>query len=198
MSGTQGVSGVGQAQLAGGAARRGVGAWGKRAADLFERRWLLILNVVLGSFIALAALVPILFALGWAGVASPIFLAYHYVCAQIPAHSYFLLGYQMALCARNLAIYSSLFVGSLAFRRVRDWLPPLDWRLWVVTMVPMALDGGTQLFGWRESNWELRTLTGAIFGLGVCWFLLPMVQDAVNSARQSFQPSQSAATLQVG
>ena len=37
---------------------------------------------------------------------------------------------------------------------------------------------GTQLFGLRESNWELRTLTGVIFGLGVCWFLLPQIQSA--------------------
>jgi uncharacterized membrane protein len=48
-------------------------------------------------------------------------------------------------------------------------------------MVPMALDGGTQLFGWRESTWELRTLTGIIFGLGVCWFVLPYIEYGASS-----------------
>ena len=104
-----------------------------------------------------------------------LFTAYHTIRAQIPSHSYFLLGYQVALCARNLAIYGSLFLGSLIFRWVRGWLPPLDWRLWMLTMVPMAWDAGTGLFGLRESTWELRTLTGAIFGLGVCWFVLPII-----------------------
>ncbi len=121
-------------------------------------------------------LVPVLYTFGWQEVGRSIFLAYHLICAQIPSHSYFLFGYQMALCARNLAIFGSLLVGSLAFRSVRAWLPPLDWRLWVVTMLPMALDGGTQLFGWRESTWELRTLTGVLFGLGVCWFALPTIE----------------------
>src|SRR5260370_15086720 len=83
----------------------------------------------------------------------------------------------MALCARNLAIFGSLLAGSLAFRSVRAWLPPLDWRLWIVTMLPMALDGGAQLFGWRESTWELRTLTGLIFRLGVCWFPRPTIES---------------------
>lgn len=143
-----------------------------------RRHWLLLVNSVLGAFVGLALLVPMLYALGATDVGSRIFRAYHLVCDQIPSHSYFLFGYQLALCSRNLAIYGSLLGGSLAFRYVRDWWPRLAWPLWLLTLLPMALDGGTQLFGWRESNWELRTLTGAIFGLGVCWLLLPALEDA--------------------
>jgi hypothetical protein len=33
--------------------------------------------------------------------------------------------------------------------------------------------------GWHESNWELRTLTGSIFGLGVCAFVLPHIEHVV-------------------
>ena len=150
-----------------------IGAW-------LERHWLLVLNVLLGVFVSVALLDPIFFVLGWDGLASRIFSAYHLVCEQIPTHSYYLFGYQLALCARNLAIYSSLLAGSLAFRFVRDRLPALDWRLWFLTMVPMALDGGTQLFGLRESNWELRTFTGALFGLGICWFVLPVIEAAAH------------------
>lgn len=150
-------------------------------ARLCVRGWLVALNVLLGVLLGIAILVPVLYALGWDDIASRIFQAYHLICAQIPSHSYFLFGYQLALCARNLAIYGSLFVGTLLFRAVRGWLPAIGWRWWLVTMLPMALDGGTQLFGWRESNWELRTLTGAIFGFGVCWFVLPMIEAATRS-----------------
>lgn len=154
-------------------------ALGADAAGRWLRRhWLLLINAVLGAFVGIALLVPVLYALGADGVASAIFRAYHVACDQIPSHSYFLFGYQIALCSRNLAIYGSLLGGSLAFRYVRSWWPRLHWQIWLLTLLPMALDGGTQFFGWRESTWELRTLTGVIFGLGVCWLLLPAMEDA--------------------
>lgn len=148
------------------------------AITRFGRHWLLILNVLFGVVVGLAIFVPILYMLGQDSIASRIFALYHFICAQVPSHSYFLGGYQVALCARNLAIYSSLFAGTLIFRLVRDRLPALGWRLWLLTMLPMALDGFTQMFGLRESNWELRTLTGVIFGLGICWFMLPQIDEA--------------------
>lgn len=148
------------------------------AITRFSRHWLLILNVLFGVVVGLATFVPILYVLGQDGIASRIFALYHFICAQVPSHSYYLGGYQLALCARNLAIYSSLFAGTLIFRVFRNRLPPLGWRLWLLTMLPMALDGFTQMFGLRESNWELRTLTGIIFGLGICWFMLPQIYEA--------------------
>jgi uncharacterized membrane protein len=40
----------------------------------------------------------------------------------------------------------------------------------------MALDGFTQLFCYRESNWELRLLTGALFGLASAWLAYPRLE----------------------
>jgi uncharacterized membrane protein len=37
----------------------------------------------------------------------------------------------------------------------------------------MALDGFTQLFGWRESTWELRVITGLLFGFASGWLVYP-------------------------
>ena len=42
----------------------------------------------------------------------------------------------------------------------------------------MAMDGFTQLFGWRESSAELRTLTGALFGAASVWLIYPRI-DAI-------------------
>jgi uncharacterized membrane protein len=47
----------------------------------------------------------------------------------------------------------------------------------------MAVDGLTQLAGLRESNWALRTLTGALFGLGTLWFVYPYLADALEPER---------------
>jgi uncharacterized membrane protein len=38
-------------------------------------------------------------------------------------------------------------------------------------MIPAAADGFTQLFGWRESNNNLRFLTGFIGGIGLIIFM---------------------------
>ena len=58
-------------------------------------------------------------------------------------------------------------------------LPGIPWWLWVLMCLPIALDGFTQMFGLRESDWVLRVITGTIFGLGNVWFALPMMQKAI-------------------
>jgi uncharacterized membrane protein len=46
-------------------------------------------------------------------------------------------------------------------------------------MLPLAYDGFTQLFGLRQSTWEIRLLTGALFGLGAAWFAFPWLQKTL-------------------
>ena len=46
-------------------------------------------------------------------------------------------------------------------------------------ILPMALDGTSQMFGLLESTWELRALTGTLFGLANVWFALPLIQKTI-------------------
>jgi uncharacterized membrane protein len=46
----------------------------------------------------------------------------------------------------------------------------------------MALDGGTQLFGLRESNVWLRLLTGTIFGVATALFILPQIEKTASDS----------------
>ena len=46
-------------------------------------------------------------------------------------------------------------------------------------ILPMALDGTTQMFGLRESTWELRFITGTLFGVGSAWFVLTFMQKTI-------------------
>jgi uncharacterized membrane protein len=43
----------------------------------------------------------------------------------------------------------------------------------------MGIDGLTQLPGWRESTWELRTITGLLFGAANVWLLFPRVDALI-------------------
>ncbi|HPH95517.1 MAG TPA: DUF2085 domain-containing protein [Anaerolineaceae bacterium] len=105
-------------------------------------------------------------------------------------------GYKVAICERDVAIYGSLLIFGLVFSTVGKKLKPLHWALWVlIGMVPMGLDGVSQLpsllplpeaWKWlpmRESTPLLRTITGALFGLATGWFGYPYVKESVDETR---------------
>lgn len=150
------------------------------AGHFLGNHWLAIFESILGIFIGGAFLGPVLAYFGENGAESWLLHTYHGLCDQIPSHSYYLFGHQICLCERCLAIYSTLFLAGLALAiipRLRQTVRPLDWRLWLLLTLPMALDGGTQLLGWRESDLLLRTITGFLFGLGIAWFALPQLVE---------------------
>ena len=149
---------------------------GRQLGTLLLRYWAHMLTSVLGLIVLIALFIPILSSLGLDVVAKPLFFALHAICAQIPSHSFYLFGHQLGLCVRNLFIYGSMFLGGLVFVVSKKRFPGIPWWIWVLMILPMALDGTTQMFGWRESTWELRMITGMLFGLGSAWFALPLVQ----------------------
>jgi uncharacterized membrane protein len=152
--------------------------------DGVRKHWLTIVNSLLGALLGVALLTPLGYAFGLTGLSDGIFHAYRFICGQTPSHSFYIAGYQVCLCTRCMAIYGSMLIAGLTLALFRSaQLRPLNWKFWLLAMVPMALDGGTQLFGWRESNVFLRLLTGTIFGLGTAWFLFPQIEDAARDAR---------------
>jgi uncharacterized membrane protein len=100
-----------------------------------------------------------------------------------------LLGYKVALCERDVAIYAAILLGGIAFYFLRGKIRPLHWALWIVLgIIPIGLDGGTQLLSYlpffsfpaRESTPLLRVLTGVLFGLTSVWFAYPYVQESMD------------------
>jgi len=141
--------------------------------------WATMLTAILGLVVLIALSIPFLTYFGLDAIAKPLFFSLHYVCAQIPSHSFYIFGHQLGLCARNLSIYSSMFLGSLIFVLSKKRLPGIPWWLWILMILPMAVDGLTQMVGLRESTWELRLITGTLFGLGSVWFVLPYMQKTI-------------------
>ncbi len=148
--------------------------------SVIGRHWLLIVNVGLGVYVALPVAAPLLKAIGLGVPAQVIYFFYlNFFCHQIFSRHFYLLGNPLAFCQRDLAIYTSMFAGGLLFGLVRRRLPPLPWVAYGILILPMAIDGFTQLFGWRESTWELRLLTGALFGLSSVWLLFPRLNQVL-------------------
>lgn len=95
------------------------------------------------------------------------------------------LGWKVALCQRDVAIYTGILVAGMAYALFRRGARPLRWQLFLLLALPIAIDGGTQLIGLRESDWLLRTATGALFGMAAVWLLYPYIQEAMAEVLES-------------
>ena len=97
------------------------------------------------------------------------------------------MGYKMAVCQRDAAIYGTMALFSLCFFLSRNRIRRVDWKLWLIAgVLPMGVDGVWQLVSqlipelpFRESTPFLRTLTGAFFGFFTCWYLLPTLERSL-------------------
>lgn len=116
-------------------------------------------------------------------------------------------GYKMALCERDIAIYGSIFLFGLFYAATGRRLKPLHWLVWVlVGMGPIGLDGFSQLFSqvewawlaqllpYRESTPFLRLLTGSLFGFMTAWFAYPNIEESMAETRQFFVKKFAAIT----
>jgi uncharacterized membrane protein len=181
-----------QATLGPAKPRTGLHKLGNLVNNFLIEYWAHIIMIVLGSLVFIALAIPFLSYFGLDSIAKPLFFALHYVCAQIPSHSFYLFGHQLGLCARNFSIYTSMFLGSLIFVLTKKRVPGIPWWIWVLMLLPIAWDGLTQMVGWRESTWVLRVITGSLFGLGNVWFALPLMQKSLQETLSMSQVSHLA------
>ena len=187
------------------------------------RRWLALANLSTALFLALPFLAPLLLWAGRAEAANAIYTAYQLTCHEWPFRAYFLfgpqatysvvelqslgiadvydfrgspeLGFKVAFCARNVAIYAAVLLAGLAYAWRRQ-CRPLSFAGFALLCAPMAVDGLTQLAGWRESTWELRTLTGLPFGAASVWLIYPRLDELL--AELSAPPARMAAESPAG
>lgn len=103
-------------------------------------------------------------------------------------------GYKVAICERDIAIYTGFLLFGLLFSLTKRTWKPLHWAAWIlVGILPIALDGVSQLPGlaisvpaWvpvRESEPLFRIITGLLFGITTAWFLFPYVAESMNETR---------------
>jgi len=102
-------------------------------------------------------------------------------------------GYKIALCERDIALWGSIFLFGMIFSLTGKRLPSIPWYIWILFgLLPIGLDGGSQLLGlfsflpasWvRESTPLLRVITGALFGTLTAWYLYPLVEENMRDMR---------------
>jgi uncharacterized membrane protein len=149
----------------------------QRVSYWFARHWLALANSASLLALAGAAAIPVMMAYGLSWLADPLFASYHLICHQLPERSFFILGHQMAFCQRDTAIYGTMALAGLTVVAFRDRISPLPWLWFLLALVPIGVDGLTQLVGMRESIWQLRLITGAIFGAAVVWAAYPRIDQ---------------------
>ncbi|MFK7802197.1 MAG: DUF2085 domain-containing protein [Anaerolineae bacterium] len=212
--------------------------------------WLLYLNTIIGLYVGLPILAPVLMKLGLTGAARTIYTIYSPMCHQSASRSFFLfgeqiaypsdvagtsytplqsyagsipeftgvdldnffeffsaarvfvgnaqLGYKMALCERDIAIYFMIFLMGVIYAIVRQRreVKPMRFIVFLIFfLAPIGWDGFSQLFGYffeflggdglqsifyvRESTPLIRTGTGALFGTGVVWLVYPHIAQGM-------------------
>ncbi len=110
-----------------------------------------------------------------------------------------IVGYKVALCQRDIAIYVAILVFGIIFSLLGKNLKPIPWYLWILLgLVPIGLDGFSQLlsqtglaiFQWlpaRESSPFFRTVTGGMFGLFTAWFSYPYLRDSFMDSKDQLE-----------
>ena len=188
-----------------------------KAIFRLAKHWLALASLFWGLYVGLPLLAPVLMDAGWTAPAKAIYTIYRPACHQRPERSYFYggpqavysieeleaagldtnpfaraigneeLGWKVAFCERDVAIYGSIFIAGLVYGVVRKrWgARRMRLRIFALFLVPMAIDGLLQLFGVYESNWIMRSLTGAIFGVGAVLFAYPYVEEGFADVRRT-------------
>ncbi len=191
--------------------------WADRRIFQLAKHWLAAANLFWVLYVGLPVMAPLFMEMGWTLPARAIYLMYSPLCHQRPERSYFLggpkmvysaeeleaagvhtglfsrdigneaVGWKVAFCERDLAIYTSILGAGLVYglvrRRLGNWQMP--WRHALIFLVPLGIDGLLQFFGVYESTWVLRTVTGAIFGVGGVFFAYPYLEEGFADIRRT-------------
>ena len=108
-------------------------------------------------------------------------------------------GYKVAICERDVAIYGSMLLFALLFAATGRKLHSLHVVWWFLFgWIPIGLDGVSQILSqmqipmlaailpYRESTPFLRTLTGFLFGFTTAWFALPYLEEVARDSQKYF------------
>jgi uncharacterized membrane protein len=95
-------------------------------------------------------------------------------------------GYKMPVCARDVGIYGAMLFGALVYPLMRNIRERAVWpAMWLLlSMAPLALDGGVQLvselgllpFVYESTN-AIRIATGALAGFVAALYAIPILMN---------------------
>ena len=188
-----------------------------KAIFQMAKHWLALINIFWGLYVGLPIAAPVMMDAGWELPSKVIYTLYRPACHQRPTRSFFYggpqwaytpeelaaagvdinplsraigneqVGWKLAFCQRDVAIYGSIFGMGLVYGLLRKrgggW--QLKFRYYLLFLVPMGVDGVLQLLGLYESTWQMRAITGASFGLGSVLFAYPYLEEGFGDVRRT-------------
>jgi uncharacterized membrane protein len=175
-----------------------------KATNWITQHWIVVFALIMGFYVGLPFLAPVLMHLGWLGGGKAIYTIYSTQCHQLPQRSFFLfgdktmyslaevqdiwrntlnplilrqfvgnpeMGWKVAWSDRMVSMYSSILVFGLLWWPFRQRIKPLAWWVFILLMIPMAIDGISHFIsdfaglgqGFRDSNAWLAALTNNAF-----------------------------------
>ncbi len=153
------------------------------------RSWAIALAVV-GVWMLLIVLPPMLAANGNTRVSSPLYHFFSFICHQIPDRSFHLMEHQLAVCSRCVGVYFGLLAGLIAYPMWRsvDNIEPLP-RIWLfASMVPIAIDWLLGVLDIWQNNHASRFITGLILGVGCATYIMPALVEIVRNLSRKRLP----------
>ena len=147
-----------------------------------DRRPLMVWAVVAGGALLITILIagaPLAKANGLSALPFVIYQAFSYVCHQLPERSFFVAGYQFAVCARCTGVYFGFAAAVIIYPLVnsirRTQVPERKWLF--IAAAPLAIDFGLGLTGVRENTHWSRFATGALVGSVATFFVMPLLAE---------------------
>jgi len=138
-------------------------------------RILLVCAVLWCAFLFLP---PLLSVSGNETIAAQVYRSYSHICHQYDSRSLHILGHKLAVCSRCSSIYFGFFFGILLYRLLPGHSNTKPITYLVISLVPMLLDVGLNLFGFHSSNFFTRITTGSFFGILSALALTPVIIEA--------------------
>lgn len=156
-----------------------------RNERLSTRAVYLMLVSLAAFWLLLIAAAPLLAHAGHGLSAFVIYRSFAVLCHQIPARSFSLFGFPLAVCARCAGLYAGGFLGLCLYPLVRSTGSTrfLHRRWLLLAILPTAVDfagGGIGLFANTHAS---RAVTGAIAGLAATFYLVPGVMQMLRCNR---------------
>jgi uncharacterized membrane protein len=123
---------------------------------------------------------PLLKHAGWTQTADMLYSFFSRICHQNETRSFHIEGEKIGVCIRCSAIYFGFLLGlitlSVSHLLKRKNFPAMGFFFFAV--LPMLADILLNIMGIHTSTSMTRTITGALFGVNMAWFITPILIEA--------------------
>jgi uncharacterized membrane protein len=138
-----------------------------------------ISTAIVVFLVSLIVVAPLAAASGHNELAAVIYHAFSPLCHQRPDRSYFIAGYQFAVCSRCTGLYAGFAFTLLLYPLIRSLkttaMPPRS--LLLLAALPLAIDFSVTFFGFWQNTHTSRLLTGALLGSVTVFYVMPGIVE---------------------